>query len=422
MRSTFITFLASATFLVVSASEIERDTILETESQVPAIAISKAQCFYHEIRNSDIDCDVEAILECFQAETTEPILDRIQQCLLSSDCISNDLIEYSNLWADTCGPVEEVEENQEEIKELKKRADSTTKSSTSSDASTTAGSTSASAASVTTAASTSSSTSVSASAAATTSVASSTTSDTTTTTTSGSSTLSTSTTSSTTSTTSISSNSCFSYRTDLTSACWVTTGSKTCVSSTSTASSCASKMFCSTNSAGADVCMLKDNSLTPSGVAVAIVFGTALVTFLATMITCACRDSRRASQRKRMMDARVEADAKNALLAVDMNAVSKNKGSSMGMSPLGRAGTGGSQRSYSPARSRSPVGAPLLHDGNDDTRTLLGQGSAPGSRQQSPGPRVMHQGQRSLTGMSGRGSSPSSPSRSEDGAYYEARR
>jgi len=107
----------------------------------------------------------------------------------------------------------------------------------------------------------------------------------------------------------------------------------------------------------------------------------------------------------------MEADAKNAAASIDMEAA-KRRGSRV-MSMSSRSPNG-------PSRTRSPLSSAPLADVHEDTRTLLG-----GSRQPSPSPSMMNQGQRSLTGGSGyspSGSNPSSPSRSEEGAYTEARR
>lgn len=111
------------------------------------------------------------------------------------------------------------------------------------------------------------------------------------------------------------------------------------------------------------------------------------------------------------MEARLEADAKEALLAVEEGSSSKGRG--VGLNQMRRLGTGASSNGF--PRSRSPLGSTIAPSvGSEDTRTLLGE-SAPGSRLPSPGPQPA---QRNLTG----GSASSSPSRSEEGAYSDARR
>jgi len=146
------------------------------------------------------------------------------------------------------------------------------------------------------------------------------------------------------------------------------------------------------------------NNLTTSGTVVAVVFGTAVATFFITILSCACKDSRAASRKKKAYDAAMEANAKIPLVTVDMEA------------------RNGMPRSLSVAKnkSRSPLSnIPLQSrylDGNEDTSNLLGN-----SGQASPHPSL-----RSMTGgspnYSPEGSRHSSPSRSEEGHYHESRR
>lgn len=74
--------------------------------------------------------------------------------------------------------------------------------------------------------------------------------------------------------------------------CFYTKGTKTCSLKTTASARCAPGIICQTDRAGNNICMKADNSLTTSGLVVALVFGIGVASFLLALFVMCCKDRR----------------------------------------------------------------------------------------------------------------------------------
>lgn len=74
--------------------------------------------------------------------------------------------------------------------------------------------------------------------------------------------------------------------------CFYTKGTKTCSLKTTASARCAPGIICQTDRAGNNICMKADNSLTTSGLVVALVFGIGVASFLVALFFMCCKDRR----------------------------------------------------------------------------------------------------------------------------------
>ncbi|KAM3085955.1 hypothetical protein ACMFMG_003006 [Clarireedia jacksonii] len=255
-------------------------TVLALDSQVVADGCVQGNFKDLVIRNS---CgDDLSIAKCLTSDVDLRSLSQIEQCFIAGGCDATDSSISAVWFSFECNayevPVEEVMRD-----DLKKRATETSGSSSKTEASTTT----TTSAETTTSASSTSASSASAAAASTTSATS---------TTSGKST-------------------------------GVTIG---CTPTTSPSATCAKGVLCTTAASGEDVCMLKDDSLTTSGLVVTIVFAVGLAGFLIGFIVMTCQDRSATKKRRAAHIAMLEAESKEALQNMERQRASAKQAATAG--------------------------------------------------------------------------------------------
>ncbi|KAM3074172.1 hypothetical protein ACMFMF_006195 [Clarireedia jacksonii] len=292
-------------------------TVLALDSQVVADGCVQGNFKDLVIRNS---CgDDLSIAKCLTSDVDLRSLSQIEQCFIAGGCDATDSSISAVWFSFECNayevPVEEVMRD-----DLKKRATETSGSSSKTEASTTT----TTSAETTTSASSTSASSASAAAASTTSATS---------TTSGSSTSATTTSSGSSSTST--SLACSTTKYISTSACSFGTGKSTgvtigCTPTTSPSATCAKGVLCTTAASGEDVCMLKDDSLTTSGLVVTIVFAVGLAGFLIGFIVMTCQDRSATKKRRAAHIAMLEAESKEALQNMERQRASAKQAATAG--------------------------------------------------------------------------------------------
>ncbi|KAF8865584.1 hypothetical protein BDZ45DRAFT_684126 [Acephala macrosclerotiorum] len=270
MRTTLIALLASAS--IVSAGGCARNNVEDL--------VAETSCG-----------SVDAITNCLGAADLQR-LDEIERCYSLNGCGVGEATMEAVWFAKDCQPLDNGRGD------LRRRAGSTSADSTTAE-STTEKTTSATTTSAKTSSTTVASTSATTTADSTTTDSTSSTATTASSTTSTSSSATTTSTGSTTSATTTGTAACSVTSTKSTSVCQTTSGTSTCFATTTDIASCAAGMICFTETAGADVCMQRDNNLTTSGLIVTIVFGVAIAaTAIAFGIMCV-RNSAKAKQEQR---------------------------------------------------------------------------------------------------------------------------
>ncbi|KAE8452295.1 hypothetical protein EG329_000995 [Mollisiaceae sp. DMI_Dod_QoI] len=270
-----------------------------------AAIVSAGGCAQNDIGDlvAETSCgSVDAITKCLEASDIGR-LDEIARCYSSNGCTSGETTVEAVWFAKDCQPLK----TQNGRGDLKRRADSTDSESTTADQTTektTAKTTAKTTSEKTTAAKT---TSTVASTEATTTSDSSTTSESSTSSsaTTASSTTSSSLTSTTTGSTSTNSATttgtliCSVTSTKQTSVCVSTSGTSSCVATTTEIASCAAGNICFTSTAGADICMKRDDSLTTSGLIVTIVFSLAIAAAAIAFTVMTFRNNAKVKQEER---------------------------------------------------------------------------------------------------------------------------
>ncbi|PQE11080.1 hypothetical protein CJF31_00000847 [Rutstroemia sp. NJR-2017a BVV2] len=279
------------------------------------------------IRNS---CgDDLSIAKCLTSDVDLRSLDQIEQCFIAGGCDAIDSIISAVWFSYECNayeaPMEEVMGD-----DLRKRATDSSGSASTTGTSTTKASTST--ATTTSAETTTSASSTSASTSSTSATVASTSASTTTTTASSTSATTTSSGSSSTGTSLV----CSTTTYISTSVCSYGTGKSTgvtigCTPTTTPSATCADGMLCATAS-GESNCMVKQDSLTTSGLAVTIVFAVGITAFIIGILVVNYQDRAATKKRQAAHIAMLEAESREALQNMERKRVAPKQPAAPGQS------------------------------------------------------------------------------------------
>ncbi|PQE21078.1 hypothetical protein CJF32_00005571 [Rutstroemia sp. NJR-2017a WRK4] len=293
------------------------------------------------IRNS---CgDDLSIAKCLTSDVDLRSLDQIEQCFIAGGCDAIDSTISAVWFSYECNayeaPMEEVMGD-----DLRKRATESSESASTTETSTTKASTSTakttSAETTTSASSTSASTASSTSASTSSASASTSSTSATVASTSASTTTSASSTSATTTSSGSSSTGtslvCSTTTLISTSVCSYGTGKSTgvtigCTPTTSPSSTCADGMLCVTQS-GESACLVKQDSLTTSGLAVTLVFAVGITAFIIGLLVVNYQDRAATKKRQAAHIAMLEAESREALQNMERKRTAPRQAAAPGQS------------------------------------------------------------------------------------------